>query len=335
MKPRIGVIPGDSGGIGPELVARLAADADARNRADILLVGDAAVLDLGQVRSGIRLDLCEVNAQSTDWQTAGEGIAHVPTDTIDAEEVGNPEVREVAGRSSLANLDLVLDLAACGRIDGVLYGPFNKGALHAAGMVYPDELQYMGARLGVENRVSELNTLGRLWTSRVTSHIPLRDVADRITAEGIVDAVLLVDRTLRRSGIGRPQIAVAALNPHSGDGGTLGREEIDVIRPDVEALASRQLAVDGPWPSDTIFMKARRGEVDAVVTMYHDQGQIALKLMGFERGVTVLGALPFPVATPAHGTAFDIAGKRAADFGAMRAAFDLACAMVSYWNAET
>ena len=214
-----------------------------------------------------------------------------------------------------------------------MFGPFNKAALHAAGMETEDELQYMAARLDVQDHASELNTLDGLWTSRVTSHIALRDVADSISEERIAKAVWLIDRTLRRTGLRRPRIAVAALNPHAGDGGNFGREEIDVIRPAVEGLARRQLAVDGPWPSDTVFLKARRGEIDAVVTMYHDQGQIALKLMGFDRGVTVLGGLPIPIATPAHGTAFDIAGQGVADTGAIRAALAMACDMVEHWTA--
>jgi len=125
---------------------------------------------------------------------------------------------------------------------------------------------------------------------------------------------------------------VAALNPHAGDGGNFGREEIDIIAPAVQSLQAAGLPVDGPWPSDTVFLKAIAKEIDAVVTMYHDQGQIALKLLGFSRGVTVQGGIPFPVTTPAHGTAFDIAGQGKANLGATRAAFDLACKMVSHWN---
>lgn len=190
----------------------------------------------------------------------------------------------------------------------------------------------MAEYLGVKGYISEVNTLEGIWTSRVTSHIALRDVADTVSEERICEAILLIDGLLRRSGIKRPRISVAALNPHAGDGGNFGNEELVVIRPAVEKMAARQLAVDGPWPSDTVFLKAKAGEIDAVVTMYHDQGQIALKLMGFDRGVSVLGGLPVPVATPAHGTAFDIAGKGVAEVSAMRAAFRTVCDMVSNWR---
>ena len=148
-------------------------------------------------------------------------------------------------------------------------------------------------------------------------------MASNINGPGIERAIELAHATLARSGKTRPHVAVAALNPHAGDNGKFGREEIDMIEPVVKACQDKQMNVTGPWPSDTVFLKAKRGEVDAVVTMYHDQGQIAIKLMGFERGVTVAGGLPIPIATPVHGTAFDIAGKGIANFGVTRQAFDL------------
>ena len=332
MKPRIGILSGDPGGIGPELVAKLLDDPNLRERAGILLIGDDGVFRLGQAQACVSHVLERVDVRDSDWSQT-EGFAHHPTQCADPAPIRIGEISEAAGRATLANLDLALEFASNGWIDAIVFGPFNKAALHAAGMGHRDELHYMAARLGVQDHFSELNTLEGLWTSRVTSHIPLRDVADSISGERIADAVLLIHRTLLRAGYERPRIAVAALNPHAGDGGNFGREEIDIIRPAVETLARRQLAVDGPWPSDTVFLKAKRREIDAVVTMYHDQGQIALKLMGFDRGVTVLGGLPFPIATPAHGTAFDIAGKGIADPGAMRAAFRMACDMVSHWSA--
>jgi 4-hydroxythreonine-4-phosphate dehydrogenase len=139
----------------------------------------------------------------------------------------------------------------------------------------------------------------------------------------------LADSAMRRAGFERPRIAVAGLNPHAGDGGTFGREEIDVIGPAVEEARSLGIEADGPFPSDTVFLRAKSGTFDAVLTMYHDQGQIAMKLMGFDRGVTLLGGFPFPICMPAHGTAYDIAGKGIANIGATRAAILLAAEMAS------
>ncbi len=322
MTPRIGIIPGDPSGIGPELIAKLMAAEGVREAAEILLIGDRCVLEQGMRQAGAEYALVPVDLE--DWRAPPEGIAWLETEV--AVET------EASGRSVLATMDRALELLQAGHIDGLVFAPFNKAAMHMAGLAHADELHHMGERLGVTEYLSELNVLDGMWTSRTTSHIALRDVADAITPERLEEAVVLIDRTLRRSGIARPRISVAALNPHAGDGGNFGREEIDVPRPAIEAMQKRQMPVDGPGPSDAVFLKLRDVEIDAVVTMYHDQGQIALKLLGFERGVTVQGGLPYPVTTPAHGTAFDIAGQGRARVDAMRQAFDIARDRVANWQ---
>jgi 4-hydroxythreonine-4-phosphate dehydrogenase len=143
----------------------------------------------------------------------------------------------------------------------------------------------------------------------------------------ICDALALTDAAMRDAGYATPRIGVAALNPHAGDNGNFGREEIDIIGPAVSDAKARGIACEGPYPSDTVFVRAMRGQFDAVLTMYHDQGQIAMKLIGFDEGVTLLGGMPFPVTTPAHGTAYDIAGRGVANPGASRAAVLLAARM--------
>jgi 4-hydroxythreonine-4-phosphate dehydrogenase len=180
---------------------------------------------------------------------------------------------------------------------------------------------------GLQTPASEFNVLDRLWNARVTSHIALRDVASRLSVERIHRALKLTDQCMRRAGFAQPRIAVAGLNPHAGDGGNFGREEIDVIAPAVAAGRREGMAAEGPFPADTVFLRAKNGTFDAVLTMYHDQGQIAMKLMGFDRGVTLLGGFPFPICTPAHGTAYDIAGRGIASIGASRAALLLAAEM--------
>jgi 4-hydroxythreonine-4-phosphate dehydrogenase len=150
-----------------------------------------------------------------------------------------------------------------------------------------------------------------------------------LTRERIVGAIDATAAMLSATGVARPRIAVAALNPHAGEGGVFGREEIDVIAPAVEEGQRRGHAVAGPFPADTIWIRARRGDYDAVLSMYHDQGQIALKLLGFARGVTILGGLPVPIATPAHGTAYDIAGRGIADPSATIKAFETLVALAA------
>lgn len=330
--PKIGIIPGDPSGIGPELIARFLAE-DCAAEADILLIGDRHVFEMGQAQAGISHDLQELDATSQDFTTLPRFALHA-MDTIAPEDVTIAQSTFASGNATLRTLDKALEFAQAGIIDAIVFGPFNKAAMHMADLGHADELHYMAEKLGVTGYVSELNTLEGAWTSRVTSHIALKDVAAAIDGARIREATHLIDRTLRRAGYARPRIGIAALNPHAGDGGNFGREEIDVIEPAVREMAQSQMAVDGPWPSDTVFLKVTRGELDAVVTMYHDQGQIALKLLGFDRGVTVQGGLPIPVATPAHGTAFDIAGQGHADVGATVAAFNVACRMVEHWDSE-
>ena len=175
----------------------------------------------------------------------------------------------------------------------------------------------------------ELNVLQDLWTSRVTSHVALKEVSSLISSQKVFESIEMIAKALKASGKANPRLAVCGLNPHNGDNGNYGDEEINIIAPGVEMAHKAGIPADGPFPADTAFVRAIRkeGGYDGVVTMYHDQGQIAMKLMGFEKGVTVHGGLPIPVTTPAHGTAYDIAGQNLANPQAMFNAFDLACRM--------
>ena len=330
-KPKIGIIPGDPSGIGPELIAKLLCDEEVVSQHNVLLVGDRHVFELGQNHTGKSYDLVPVDPWEDDW-TQTPTYPFFENTTIEPEEIKIAEVTLASGISAMANLNLGLDLLREKVIEALVFAPFNKEALKLGGLKFQDELHHMKDYLNYDGYITELNTLDGFWTSRVTSHIALKEVSNAITETRIINSIELIDRTLKRSGVKRPRIAVAALNPHAGDGGNFGTEEIDVISPSVKKAGRKQIAVDGPWPSDTVFLKYTRGEVDAIVTMYHDQGQIALKLMGFDRGVTVLGGIPYPITTAAHGTAFDIAGEGIADLGAFRNAFLLAGTMVKNWD---
>lgn len=319
-RPRIAIIPGDPSGIGPELIAKLLHEDGVLTAADIVLVGDEHVWRRGARQAELSITLKPLNPNDVASQS---GLSHLALTTIDENDVEIAKITVAGGTSSLRCLDKAMDLAQNGQVDGVLFAPFNKAAMTSAGLNAEDEHRYMARYLKFDGYHSEINVLDAMMTTRVTSHIALKQVAENINEPGIIRAVELAESTLKRAGVSRPAIAVAALNPHAGDNGKFGREEIDIIAPAIERCRERQMNVTGPWSSDTVFLKARRGEVDAVVTMYHDQGQIAIKLLGFERGVTVAGGLPIPVATPAHGTAFDIAGQNKANVSATRQAFDL------------
>ncbi|MBL8309093.1 MAG: 4-hydroxythreonine-4-phosphate dehydrogenase PdxA [Burkholderiales bacterium] len=325
MKPKIALVIGDPAGVGPELVVKLLADTAASD-AHIFVIGSRAVLADAMRATGIRLDLAVVAPD--DIVPASEPTpVMVDWPGIDASGFAIGQARADNGKFMLDMLTLGAQLTQRGVTDALCFAPLNKGALRAGGMQQQDELRWFEDLLGCHRYTGELNVLDTLWTSRVTSHVALRDVSNLLTPEGVADAAQLITDSLRAAGKSQPRVAVCGLNPHNGDNGNYGREEGDVIEPGIALARSRGCAVDGPFPADTIFVRARNGQYDGIVTMYHDQGQIAMKLMGFERGVTVQGGLPIPVTTPAHGTAYDIAGQGIANMGAMKNAFALACRM--------
>ena len=305
---RVGLVLGDPAGVGAELAAKLLAGLPGAERAGVTVIGDRRQL------------------------AAGAQLANVTLPGIDVLDRANADPAAIAlgracaegGRAALENFTAALDLARGGKLDAVCFTPFNKQALMLAGNRFEDELRYAADHLGWGKPVGEFNILGRLWNARVTSHIALSQVSAHLTRVRVLEAIGLADAQMRRVGFSPPRIAVAALNPHAGEGGAFGREEIDVIAPAVAEARACGIEASGPFPADTVYLRARDGAFDSVVTMYHDQGQIAIKLLGFSRGVTLLGGLPMPVTTPAQGTAYDIAGKGVANPEALRHAFALA-----------
>lgn len=325
--PRVAVLLGDPAGVGPEMGVKLLARAANVQAAQLLLIAPPSVLANGERIANAKLDLLPV-AGREPLRFAPGRITHL----VMEEPVGAPllgQCSEAAGQAALQALATATRLARDGAVQAILFAPLNKHSLRLAGMQEEDELRYMQGVFEVRNFTCEFNITDQLWTSRVTSHVPLREVADLITPDAVRDAVHIIDGALKRSGIARPRIAVSGLNPHAGDGGSIGREEIEVIAPAVERLRREGLEASGPWSPDTVFIAARRGDFDAVVSMYHDQGQIAMKLMGFERGVTLHGGLPVPVATSASGSAFDIAGQGVARIDGLQHAFDLCVRMAA------
>ncbi len=324
-RSRIAFLLGDPSGVGPEMGARLLADAAVRDAAELLLIADPVVLAAGQRIAGTTLPLTEVNAP--DAAVPAGRIAWWRFDSLGGREPALGESGEAAGRCTMRSLELACEAVQRGAAQAIVFAPFNKHSLRLGGLQQEDELRYLADRFDVPGFVCEFNITGSLWTSRVTSHVPLREVADLIHPQAVREAVFIIHRALKQAGVAAPRIAVSGLNPHAGDGGSIGMEEIEVIEPAVQSLRAEGLDARGPYSPDTVFVAARRGDYDAVVSMYHDQGQIAMKLMGFERGVTLHGGLPVPVCTPASGSAFDIAGKGIARVEGLQAAFELAVKM--------
>lgn len=325
-KPLIALAMGDPAGISPELTAKLVALDEVRALGRVVVIGDRRIFDEGARVAGITPELKMVKPEA-DLRAVEGGVLFVDLGHLDPAEIKRGTASLAGGRFALANYRQALELGRDRRVDAVCFTPFNKQAMRLARKDYDDEIAFSAEIAGLKTPASEFNVLGELWNARVTSHIPLKEVAARLSGERIHRALKLTDSCMRNAGFARPRIAVAGLNPHAGDGGNFGREEIDIIAPAVEAALRDGIAVEGPFPADTVFLRAKAGAFDAVLTMYHDQGQIAMKLMGFDRGVTLLGGFPFPICTPAHGTAYDIAGQGTASIGASRAAVLLAAEM--------
>jgi 4-hydroxythreonine-4-phosphate dehydrogenase len=304
-KPTLALFAGDPAGIGPELVQKLLLSPAMEKAGRIILIGQKDSIQTPP------------NVAWHDW--AGYNSPAFPAATASA---GN-------GAYMLDALAAGAALARDGLADAFCFAPLNKTALRLGGMHQEDELRWFAEFLAYKGVCGELNVLQDLWTSRVTSHVPLKEVSTLLSSHKVFESIEMIFNALKASGKASPRLAVCGLNPHNGDNGNYGDEEIRIIAPGVEMARAAGLPAEGPFPADTAFVRAIRqdGGYDGVVTMYHDQGQIAMKLMGFEKGVTVHGGLPFPITTPAHGTAYDIVGKNVANPQAMWNAFELACRM--------
>ncbi|KQQ05810.1 MULTISPECIES: PdxA family dehydrogenase [unclassified Rathayibacter] len=316
---------GDPAGVGPELIARLLDELRGSTGDPLVVVSSREELTEGLARSGLELaldDLLEpgrvrVVEPSGSWPSARGAVS------------------AGSGRWALACLERGLELHEAGEIGGLVFGPLNKTSLHEAGMSEPDEMRWFENRLRGSHTASEVNVTETFWTSRVTSHVALRAVADLVTAERVVRSIALLHDLLVDSGIIAPRIAVCALNPHAGEHGLFGDEEITQIRPGVERAVAAGLDASGPFPCDTLFRRGFDGSFDGIVTMYHDQGQIALKTRAFDGGVTLEAGLDLPICTPAHGTAFDIVGTGAATLDSTRNAYRLARRLASVGDGST
>ncbi|MEP9368405.1 4-hydroxythreonine-4-phosphate dehydrogenase PdxA [Xanthobacter sp. VNH20] len=327
----MGLAMGDPGGIGAELAAKMLADPAISDAMQLVVLGNRGLLDAGAATFGVTLDLSPLPLQNLSREAIAAAGGHVMVEVgADADlshlPAGAP-TRE-GGAFALENFRAGIRLADAGVLDALCFTPFNKYAMRLAYPTYQDEIVFISEILGAGTGVAEFN-VADIWTGRVTSHVPLSQVAPLITREAVLGRLVMTDRIMRAGGVAHPKIAVAGLNPHAGDNGNFGHEEIEVIAPAVAEGRTRGIDCDGPFSPDTVFVRASRGDFNSVLTMYHDQGQIAMKLMSFEKGVVLFGGFAFPICTPAHGTAYDIAGQGKAHPGAMRATLLLAASLAS------
>ena len=297
-RPRLAVTLGDVRGIGPEIALKAAASREVRDAADLVLIGPAG--------AGV-----DVDEQTGTWRDGDHSAAN-------------------AGRFAGRAIERAVALALEGEVDGIVTAPLDKAALLAGGYSYPGHTEMLATLTG--RRVAMMlaatkpaaGSTNPLRVVLATTHLPLRDVVAAVTRAAIVDAAHVARRGLQEwFGIAEPRIALCALNPHAGDGGRFGREDDEVLRP-----AAEEAGISGPFPADTVFVRAMRGAFDAVIAPYHDVGMTAIKVASFGSAVNVTLGLPFPRCSPDHGTALDIAGKGVADASSMIAA-TLLCAEIA------
>lgn len=326
-RPVVCVLLGDASGVGAEIVVKaFGADNTMQERAKTVLLGDERILSRAERIIGKKL--CYDLVEPEQIRQSSKSLLMVDTKNISPEKAVFGKVNPDCGRAVVQDIESACRFFAKGYIDGICFAPFNKEAFRRAGNQVPSELELfrkncelLGLKVG--EAYGELNVVEGLWTSRVTSHVPLARLREYLTYDGILSMIHLVDHSCRTFGIGAPRIAVAALNPHCGEGGLCGDEEQTMIIPAIKKAREEGCNVTGMYAPDTVFVHAFGGEADAVVTMYHDQGQIALKLKRFDRAVTVFAGFAMPIGTPAHGTAHDIAGTGTANESAFMTAFEI------------
>jgi 4-phospho-D-threonate 3-dehydrogenase / 4-phospho-D-erythronate 3-dehydrogenase len=317
------VTMGDPSGIGPEIIARMYLRRP--DRRHWFVVGDAQVMRAAFAALGA--DVTVRTIASVDEAAFGAGCLDVlASSSLDAlPPVGT--VNAASGQAAYSAIIAAIALARQGRIHGIVTAPINKEALHAAGYPYPGHTEILaehGAEHGGGVRVAMMLANDEIRTVLVTVHCSLADAIRRADFAAQMAAMRLARAGARALGIANPRIAVAGLNPHAGEGGLFGDEEVRIIAPAIAAARAEGIDASGPWPGDTVFMQARKGRFDVVVAQYHDQGLIPVKYMGVEQGVNVTLGLPFVRTSPDHGTAFDIAGTGTADPSSLEYAFDYA-----------
>jgi 4-hydroxythreonine-4-phosphate dehydrogenase len=330
-KPILGITMGDPAGIGPEIIAMTLSREDILGMCRPLVIGDAATIKAAAEIVGHPLEVVTVKSVPQAQLETGQ-VNVMDLENVELQDLVRGTVDPMAGKAAYESLKKAIDLALAGEIDAVVTAPLNKEALNAAGYHYAGHTEILADGCGTPD-VTMMLVSGSLRVSHVSTYVSLRQALDWVKKERIMTVIHLTDEALRRMGISEPSIAVAGLNPHASDGGLFGNEEAEEIQPAVEEARAMGLHVTGPVPADTVFYRALKGReigrttFDAVVTMYHDQGHIPVKLMGLLDGVNVTLGLPIIRTSVDHGTAFGKAGKGTADPTSLIEAIKLAVKM--------
>jgi len=321
-RPLVAVTTGDPAGVGPEVVVRALANPAVYTRVRPLVIGDRWVLEKAQKWCGLPQGIrCVQRPAEGGYETGAIDLLDVGATEVGTLRTG--KVQAPAGKAAYEYLRRAIDMALAGEVDAIATGPLNKEALRAAGVPYLDHTEALAGLTGSLNPLT-MFVLRNLRIFFLTRHVSLLDACRQITCSRVLDGLLLVDAALKRFGWDNARIAVAALNPHRGEGGLFGSEEITQIEPAVFGAREKGVNAFGPIPADSVFHMALMGQFDAVLSLYHDQGHIAAKTLDFERTVSITAGLPFVRSSVDHGTAFDIAGRGIASSVSMEEAIKAA-----------
>ena len=307
VRPILGITMGDAAGIGPELILKIYKDGSLFSFCRPIVIGSREVMDF--YRTQLKIDIETIGV--TDVSNAPfrpDRIEILDLGLVCANSLQIGVVAPEAGNAAVVYTQTAGRLALDGKLDAIVSAPLNKESMRAAGYTFEGQTQIL-AELCNARRHGMILLLGPMRVMMLSTHLALREACDIVTAERVQSMIELSDETLKTFGIERPRIAVAALNPHGGESGLFGTEEMEGIIPAVERVREAGIDAIGPIPADVVFAQARDGEYDLVLAMYHDQANMAAKLLGFGEVVTVLAGLPIIRTSVGHGTAFDIAGK--------------------------
>jgi 4-hydroxythreonine-4-phosphate dehydrogenase len=314
----VAITMGDPAGVGPEVTVGALTAGEVHATCRPVVVGDATVLHQANELLGTGLSIRRVTAVD-EADSSPRSMDVLDLANVDWQTLERNRVSASAGRAAVEYIQTAVRLAQSGEVEAIVTAPINKQAINLAGYHYIGHTEIL-ADLTDSPGCTTMLANGELRVAHVTRHIPLSQVADHITKERVLQTIITTSRGLQRLGLERPRVAVAALNPHGGDGGLLGREELEQIAPAVQEACALGIHAQGPFPADTVFVRAARGDFDVVVAMYHDQGHIPIKVSDFEGSFTITLGLPILRTSVDHGTAFDIAWQGVANPKSMIAA---------------
>ena len=330
-KPRVGITIGDPAGIGPEIVLKAVADGEVRAACSPVIIGAAAELRRQALELSLNADFSTISQKHLGSVKSDKPVIFDTNNLNESLQWGT--LSAASGRAAVTAIEACVKLCLAGHLDAMTTAPINKESLKLTGSPFPGHTEMITALCGADESLMCFFA-GDLKVFLLTIHCGLADAIKSITRERVATAITLADRELRRFGIARPRIAVAGLNPHAGEHGLFGSEEAREIEPAIEDCRTKSnIDVTGPFAADTLFLRAWRGEFDAVAACYHDQGLIAVKCLAFGDAVNVTLGLPIIRTSVDHGTAFDIAGRGIADPGSMVQAIKLAAQLVRQTSA--